>query len=162
MYIAKHDCTLSTPTLWYLTMQALFAVFASEEVYLRDLDTLVDHYMCDSGLDPSLPKEQRVLSSQEHHHIFSNIKEIAYISRGYCWHVVHLHVWGSVCYTASPSQLAMEHRNPPVFKYIFILMWLYLFRLLKELQHRQTESILVDSISDILLLCVSLHSKITE
>lgn len=118
MYIAKHDCTLSTPTLWYLTMQALFAVFASEEVYLRDLDTLVDHYMCDSGLDPSLPKEQRVLSSQAYHHIFSNIKEIAYTSRGYCWHVVHLHVWGSVRYTASPSQLAMEHRNTPVYKYI--------------------------------------------
>ena len=32
------------------------------------------------------------------------------------------------------------------------------FSLLKELQHRQMENVLVDSISDILLLCVSLHS----
>ena len=61
----------------------MFEVLTSEEVYLSDLDTLVTHYMDNSGLNPDLPEEQRVLNRQEYHHIFSNIKEITDISRGY-------------------------------------------------------------------------------
>ena len=54
----------------------------SEEEHLNAMETLIKHYMSDSGLDPSLPEEQRVLSREEYNDIFRNVYNIRDISAG--------------------------------------------------------------------------------
>ena len=54
----------------------------SEEEHLATMETLVNHYMSDSGLDPSYPEEQRVLSEEEYNDIFRYVKDVLLISGG--------------------------------------------------------------------------------
>jgi hypothetical protein len=88
--------------------EAIFEVVTSEEEHLAAMETLVNHYMSDSGLDPRFPEEQRVLSEEEYNDIFRYVNDVLLISEG----------------------------------------------LLKTLHARQRENVVVDTICDILLLCV--------
>ena len=62
--------------------QAIFEVVTSEEEHMAAMETLVNHYMLDSGLDPRLPAEQRVLSEEEYNDIFRYVKDLLHISEG--------------------------------------------------------------------------------
>ena len=64
-------------------LQAIFEVVTSEEEHLAAMETLVNHYMSDSGLDPSLPEQQRVLSEEEYNDIFRYVNDVHQISEGY-------------------------------------------------------------------------------
>lgn len=47
------------------------------------METLTKHYMNDTGLDPSLPVEQRVLNEEEYNDIFRYVNDVHQISEGY-------------------------------------------------------------------------------
>ena len=78
------------------TPQAIFEVVTSEEEHLAAMETLRKHYMQDSGLDPSLPKEQRVLSEEEYDDIFRYVDNVHHISAGYV-HCIYMHVHACTC-----------------------------------------------------------------
>ena len=54
----------------------MFEVITSEATYLRSLDVLIEHFVEDPGMNPSLPEGRRVLDKRQHHVIFSNVREV--------------------------------------------------------------------------------------
>ena len=65
--------------------EAMYEVIMSEATYLRSLDVLIEHFMEDPGMNPSLPEGRRVISKREHHVIFSNIRDVREASARWVW-----------------------------------------------------------------------------
>ena len=70
--------------------EAMYEVVMSEATYLRSLDVLIEHFMDDPGMNPSLPEGRKVMSKREHHVIFSNIGDVRQASARWVWLTVRV------------------------------------------------------------------------
>ena len=89
---------LESVLVWKVTLynydwlQAIFEVITSEASYHLNLTTLIDDFMDDPKMSPSLSlsEGEKVLDRTQHSTIFSNVKDIKEISARYGASYVHV------------------------------------------------------------------------